>query len=126
MSLFPIFMLDTGMGLERMVAVLNGSTDNYSTDLFLPLFKEIHTVNIVNKSVTHSTDQVCSENTNDELNLRFNFAIPPLVCMEVMLSLEQGHFGSPMALDIISELAVSHGIDLDIWTAIEKINRIKQ
>ncbi|KAK6962142.1 alanine--tRNA ligase cytoplasmic-like isoform X1 [Biomphalaria glabrata] len=37
----PTHHVDTGMGLERMVAVLNGTADNYSTDLFLPLFKEI-------------------------------------------------------------------------------------
>lgn len=40
----PTHHVDTGMGLERMVAVLNGTADNYSTDLFLPLFKEIEKV----------------------------------------------------------------------------------
>lgn len=33
--------VDTGMGLERVLAVLNGLDDNYQTELFLPLIKEI-------------------------------------------------------------------------------------
>jgi alanyl-tRNA synthetase len=34
--------VDTGMGLERLVAVLNTSESNYDTDLFTPLFDTIH------------------------------------------------------------------------------------
>ncbi|MDC3132044.1 alanine--tRNA ligase, partial [Pelagibacteraceae bacterium] len=32
--------IDTGMGLERMTALLEGSNDNYLTDLFQPVIKE--------------------------------------------------------------------------------------
>jgi len=33
--------VDTGMGVERTIAVLNGLEDNYQTSLFLPIIKEI-------------------------------------------------------------------------------------
>lgn len=33
--------VDTGMGLERILAVVNGSDDNYRTDLFWPIIEKI-------------------------------------------------------------------------------------
>ncbi len=38
----PSLVVDTGMGLERLSAVLNNLTSNYDTDLFVPLFNKIH------------------------------------------------------------------------------------
>ena len=32
--------IDTGMGLERISALLNGTNDNYKTDLFIPLINK--------------------------------------------------------------------------------------
>lgn len=37
----PAASIDTGMGLERIVAVLQGTLSNYDTDLFTPLLKAI-------------------------------------------------------------------------------------
>ncbi|XP_078256076.1 alanine--tRNA ligase, mitochondrial [Rhinoraja longicauda] len=38
----PRHSVDTGMGLERLVAVLQGTTSNYDTDLFTPILDTIH------------------------------------------------------------------------------------
>ncbi|XP_037546073.1 alanine--tRNA ligase, mitochondrial [Nematolebias whitei] len=42
LRLLPQFSVDTGMGLERLVGVLQGQRSNYNTDLFLPLLDAIH------------------------------------------------------------------------------------
>ena len=36
--------IDTGMGLERISAILQGTTSNYETDLFKPIFEEMESI----------------------------------------------------------------------------------
>lgn len=36
--------VDTGMGVERTIAVLNGLDDNYQTELFLPIIKKVEEI----------------------------------------------------------------------------------
>ncbi len=40
----PAKHVDTGMGLERVVSVLQNKRSNYDTDLFMPYFEAIHKV----------------------------------------------------------------------------------
>ena len=44
LSPLPAPSIDTGMGLERIVAILQGTLSNYDTDLFQPLLDKIGTV----------------------------------------------------------------------------------
>ncbi|CAI4225871.1 unnamed protein product [Auanema sp. JU1783] len=48
----PHLHIDTGMGLERLLSILQGVPSNFDTDLFLPLFQQLTKVS--DKKYTHS------------------------------------------------------------------------
>jgi alanyl-tRNA synthetase len=48
--------IDTGMGLERISAVLQGVKSNYETDLFTPIFKEMEAIGRISYGQDHRTD----------------------------------------------------------------------
>ncbi len=50
LSDLPQKHIDTGMGFERVVAVLNGKTSNYDTDIFIPLINAISEISEKNYS----------------------------------------------------------------------------
>ncbi|KAI5167464.1 alanyl-tRNA synthetase [Nematocida sp. AWRm79] len=44
LTALPKKHIDTGMGLERVLSILQGEKSNYNTDLFMPLFRTIQKV----------------------------------------------------------------------------------
>jgi alanyl-tRNA synthetase len=54
MTPLPKPSIDTGMGLERIVSVLQNTTTNFETDLFIPIFNVIQ--DLSNKEYGHSND----------------------------------------------------------------------
>lgn len=48
----PQHHVDTGMGLERLVTVLQNKRSNYDTDLFTPILDAIHKVTVLLLRVT--------------------------------------------------------------------------
>ena len=53
--------IDTGMGLERMTALLDGSNDNYSTDLFQPIINESTKLCGDESSITNPSHRVIAD-----------------------------------------------------------------
>ena len=53
--------IDTGMGLERITALLDGSNDNYSTDLFQPIINESKNLSGDEKSINSPSHRVIAD-----------------------------------------------------------------
>ncbi len=48
--------IDTGMGLERLVALLQGKTNNFNSDLFTPIIKNVEEISGKKYGADNSTD----------------------------------------------------------------------
>jgi alanyl-tRNA synthetase len=55
-SPLPSPSIDTGMGLERITAILQGKNSNYDTDLFRPLLEEISNIAVAEYGVNPQDD----------------------------------------------------------------------
>jgi len=56
MTPLPSPSIDTGMGLERITAVLQGVRSNYDTDLFMPLIREVARIANVDYGTREASD----------------------------------------------------------------------
>ena len=55
----PQKVIDTGMGFERLVRILNGKQSNYDTDIFQPLLKSIGELSGFKYGQSEKTDIIC-------------------------------------------------------------------
>ena len=57
LTILPRQHCDCGMGLERLVSVVQEKNSNYDTDLFVPLFDAIQKVNTVKPALKDTSIQ---------------------------------------------------------------------
>tara|TARA_B100001123_G_scaffold451316_1_gene630892 strand:- start:15397 stop:17979 length:2583 start_codon:yes stop_codon:yes gene_type:complete len=88
LSPLPAPSIDTGMGLERIVAVLQGQLSNYDTDLFTPILASIGEVTGTKYTQTNSDSDCLSNSTSMRVIADHMRAMTFLICDGVMPSNE--------------------------------------
>jgi alanyl-tRNA synthetase len=66
--------VDTGMGFERLVRVMQGKTSNYDTDVFMPLIRSIEKITSVQYGGTDSKQDIAIRVLSDHIRT-ISFAI---------------------------------------------------
>ncbi|MFP4145342.1 MAG: alanine--tRNA ligase [Phycisphaeraceae bacterium] len=98
----PARHVDTGMGFERICAVLEGKNSNYDTDVFAPIFKAIQQITRARPYRTDSTDAV---------DVAYRVLADHIRCLTVALTdgAVPGNEGRGYVLRRILRRAVRHG-----------------
>ena len=88
LSPLPAPSIDTGMGLERIVAVLQGQLSNYDTDLFIPILTSISELTGTKYTPTSSESEELSESISMRVIADHMRAMTFLICDGVIPSNE--------------------------------------
>ena len=103
--------VDTGMGLERTLAAINGLDDNYMTELFLPIIKKI--------------EELSGKKYTDELKKPMRIIADHLKAAVFILGDEKGispsNTGQGYVVRRLIRRAVRYGRQLDLKLFTEKI-----
>lgn len=101
----PARSVDTGMGLERLTAALQGVTSNYDTDLFRPLIDL--TSRIAGKPYTGGDRE-------DDVSMRVIADHARLTAVCLSEGVRPGNTGRESALRSVMRRAIRHGVKLGI------------
>ena len=101
--------VDTGMGFERICAVLQNKTSNYDTDVFTPLFERIQQVTGARPYGQQTTDP--AESLNDPVDTAYRVIADHVRCLTLALTdgAVPSNEGRGYVLRRILRRAVRHG-----------------
>src|SRR5262249_1823499 len=101
----PAPSVDTGMGLERITAIIQGKTSNYETDLFRPLLELA--AQLAGKTYTASASE-------DDVSMRVLADHARLTAACLSEGVVPGNKARPRGLRQVMRRAIRHGVKLGI------------
>nr|XP_027202816.1 alanine--tRNA ligase, cytoplasmic-like [Dermatophagoides pteronyssinus] len=75
--------VDTGMGLERLLSILNNVTSNYDTDLFIPIFEKIFSLC---SNLAHKYSGAIGDEKNAEIDIAYRIVADHMRAVVVAIS----------------------------------------